>query len=109
MLDVKERRHWIDVLGEYRTEEVECPRCGRPAWQVHQRHLQRKRDARLWRKPVWLARLRRAETALPLPELPQSVHGTRPSLRGAKANDGQAEGYRSGMGERGDGESSGEG
>ena len=59
VLDVKERRHWIEVLGEYRAEEVECPRCGRPTWQVHQRHLQRKRDARLWRKPVWLALLKR--------------------------------------------------
>ncbi len=59
VLDVKERRGWIEVLGEYKTEEVECPKCGRPTWQVHQRHLQRKRDARLWRKPVWLALLKR--------------------------------------------------
>ena len=59
VLDVKERRHWIEVLGEYRTEEADCPRCGRPTWQVHQRHLQRKRDAKLWKKPVWLALLKR--------------------------------------------------
>lgn len=58
-MDMKEEAHWIEVLGEYRTEEAECPRCGRPTWQVHQRHLQRKRDARLWRKPVWLALLKR--------------------------------------------------
>jgi transposase len=59
VLDVKERRHWIEVLGEYRTEEADWPRCGRPTWQVHQRHLQRKRDAKLWKKPVWLALLKR--------------------------------------------------
>ena len=59
VLDVKERRHWIEVLGEYKTEEAECPRCGRPTWQVHQRHLQRKRDAKLWKKPVWLLLLKR--------------------------------------------------
>lgn len=59
VLDIKEEAHWIEVLGEYRTEEAECPRCGRSTWQVHQRHLQRKRDARLWRKPVWLGLLKR--------------------------------------------------
>lgn len=59
VLDVKERRHWIEVLGEYKTEGADCPKCGRPTWQVHQRHLQRKRDANIWRKPVWLALLKR--------------------------------------------------
>jgi len=59
VLDVKERGYWIEVLGEYRTEEAGCPRCGRLTWQVHQRHLQRKRDAKLWRKPVWLMLLKR--------------------------------------------------
>lgn len=59
VLDVKERGHWIEVLGEYRAEEADCPRCGRPTWQVHQRHLQRKRDAKIWKKPVWLALLKR--------------------------------------------------
>jgi len=55
VLGVHEHRHWIEVVCQYKAEEVECPRCGRPTWQVHQWHLQRKRDARLWRKPVWLA------------------------------------------------------
>jgi transposase len=55
VLGVHEHRHWIEVACQYKAEEVECPRCGRSAWQVHQWHLQRKRDARLWRKPVWLA------------------------------------------------------
>lgn len=59
VLDVKEDRHWIEVLGQYRTEEAECPRCGRSTWQVHQWHLQQKRDARLWKKVVYLALLKR--------------------------------------------------
>jgi len=59
VLDVKEERHWIEVLGQYKTEEAECPRCGRPTWQVHQWHLQQKRDARLWKKVVYLALLKR--------------------------------------------------
>ena len=59
VLDVKEERHWIEVLAQYRTEEAECPRCGRSTWQVHQWHLQQKRDARLWKKVVYLALLKR--------------------------------------------------
>lgn len=59
VLEVKEEEHWIEVLGQYRETEADCPRCGRPTWQVHQWHLQRKRDAKLWRKPVWLALLKR--------------------------------------------------
>ncbi len=55
VLAVKERRHWIEVVAQYRDEEAICPICGRSTWQVHQWRLQRKRDARLWRKPTWLA------------------------------------------------------
>jgi transposase len=55
VLGVKEDEHWIEVIGRYRTEEADCPRCGRSTWQVHQWRLQRKRDARLWKKPAWLA------------------------------------------------------
>ncbi len=55
VLEVKEEEHWIEVLAQYREQEADCPRCGRATWQVHQWHLQRKRDARLWKKPVWLA------------------------------------------------------
>ncbi len=55
VLGVKEEERWIEVVGRYRTEETDCPRCGCATWQVHQWHLQRKRDARLWKKPVWLA------------------------------------------------------
>jgi len=59
VLGVKEEEHWIEVLGQYGEPEADCPRCGRSTWQVHQWHLQRKRDARLWKKPVWLALLKR--------------------------------------------------
>lgn len=55
VLGVREEEHWIEVVGQYRVEEADCPRCGRPTWQVHQWRLQRKRDAKLWRKAVWLA------------------------------------------------------
>jgi transposase len=59
VLKVKEEEHWIEVVGQYRTKEAACPQCGRLTWQVHQWHLQRKRDARLWRKEVWLALFKR--------------------------------------------------
>lgn len=59
MLEVKEEENWIEVLAQYREPEADCPRCGLPTWQVHQWHLQRKRDARLWKKVVWLALLKR--------------------------------------------------
>lgn len=59
VLEVKEEEHWIEVLVQYRCEETECPRCARPTRQVHQWHLQRKRDAKLWKKPVHLALLKR--------------------------------------------------
>ena len=44
----------IDVAARCEAEEVECPRCRRPTWQVHQWRRQRKRDARLWGKQVWI-------------------------------------------------------
>jgi len=59
VLEVKEGEHWIEVLGQYRAKEANCPRCGRATWQVHQWHVQRKRDAKLWKKPVWLALFKR--------------------------------------------------
>jgi transposase len=55
VLGVKEDEHWIEVIGRYRSQEADCPWCGRSTWQVHQWRLQRKRDARLWKKPAWLA------------------------------------------------------
>ena len=59
VLEVKEGEHWIEVVGQYRETEADCPRCGRSTWQVHQWHLQRKRDAKLWKKEVWLALFKR--------------------------------------------------
>lgn len=55
----RESRFWIEVLGEYGTPGSECPRCGLWTSRVHQRHLQRKRDAKLWKKTVCLALLKR--------------------------------------------------
>jgi transposase len=59
VLEVKEDEHWIEVVGQYKAKEADCPWCGRSTWQVHQWHLQRKRDAKLWKKEVWLALFKR--------------------------------------------------
>jgi len=59
VLEVTETGRWIEVVAQYVDEEAVCPRCGHSTWQVHQWHLQRKRDARLWGKEVWLALLKR--------------------------------------------------
>ena len=58
VLAVKEAVKWIEVAAQCREEERACPRCGRSTWQVHQWHLQRKRDAKLWGKEVWLFKRR---------------------------------------------------
>lgn len=44
----------IEVATRCAAEEAECPRCQRSTWQVHQWRRQRKRDARLWGKQVWI-------------------------------------------------------
>ena len=59
VLAVNERPTWIEVVARYEDEEAICPRCGRSTWQIHQWHLQRKRDAKLWRKEVWIALFKR--------------------------------------------------
>lgn len=59
VLGCNELERGIEVVGRYRQEEATCPRCGCPTWQVHQWHLQRKRDAKLWSKKVWLALFKR--------------------------------------------------
>jgi transposase len=59
VLGVKEGPKWIEVVAQYQREEADCPGCGRSTWQVHQWHLQRKRDAKLWRKEVWIALFKR--------------------------------------------------
>jgi transposase len=59
VLGAKETAKWIEVVAQYQREEADCPGCGRSTWQVHQWHLQRKRDAKLWRKEVWIALFKR--------------------------------------------------
>jgi transposase len=59
VLGMKETERWIEVVGRYEQEEAACPGCGRSTWQVHQWRLQRKRDAKLWGKEVWLALFKR--------------------------------------------------
>jgi len=59
VLSVNETPPWIEVVARYGNEEAICPRCERSTWQVHQWHLQRKRDAKLWGKEVWVALFKR--------------------------------------------------
>ena len=59
VLGTRETGRWIEVVVRYEGEEAECLSCGRFTWQVHQWHLQRKRDAKLWGKEVWLALFKR--------------------------------------------------
>lgn len=59
VLGVDEGDRWIEVAAQYGEKEAVCPRCGRSTWQVHQWHLQRKRDAKLWGKEVWVALFKR--------------------------------------------------
>ena len=54
VLDSVERGDRIEVATEYANEEAVCPRCQQPTWRVHQRRRQRKRDAQLWGKQVWI-------------------------------------------------------
>lgn len=54
VLGGKEWPDRIEVVARYGNEEALCPACGRWTWQVHQWRQQRKRDARLWGKPVWI-------------------------------------------------------
>ncbi len=54
VLDLAEHVDRIEVAAAYSSEEATCPRCGRSTWQVHERRKQRKRDAELWGKPVWI-------------------------------------------------------
>lgn len=44
----------IEVVARYSNEEGACPRCGRTTWHVHQWSQQRKQDANLWSKSVWV-------------------------------------------------------
>jgi transposase len=59
VLDVDETEHWIEVVAQFKSATGDCPTCGRPSGQIHQSHLQRKRDARLWGKEVRIALFKR--------------------------------------------------
>ena len=54
VLEVAEAADRIEVAAEYADEEAVCPRCQQSTWRVHQRRRQRKRDAQLWGKQVWI-------------------------------------------------------
>lgn len=54
VLGERESSDRIEVAARYEAEEATCPRCARPTWQVHQWRRQRKRDAKLWGKQVWI-------------------------------------------------------
>ena len=54
VLEVAEASDRIEVAAEYADEEAVCPRCQQSTWRVHQRRRQRKRDAQLWGKQVWI-------------------------------------------------------
>ena len=54
VLESEERSECIEIAARYEAEESGCPRCQRPTWRVHQWRRQRKRDAELWGKPVWI-------------------------------------------------------
>ena len=54
VIGVREDAWAIEVVTEYETEEGACPRCGRTTRQVHQWRQQRKQDAALWEKMVYL-------------------------------------------------------
>ena len=54
VLEAVESEGRIEVAAEYADQEAACPRCEKPTWRVHQRRRQRKRDAELWGKPVWI-------------------------------------------------------
>lgn len=59
MLGVRETGRWIEVVARYGNEGASCPGCGRMTTRIHQSHLQRKRDGRLWGKEVWIALFKR--------------------------------------------------
>jgi transposase len=49
----------IEVATAIAAEEAICPRCQQATGHVHQWQRQRKRDAALWGKPVWIVLLKR--------------------------------------------------
>lgn len=54
VLEARELSDRIEVATKYQAEAAACPRCQRLTWRVHQWGRQRKRDAQLWGKQVWI-------------------------------------------------------
>jgi transposase len=54
VMDQREDAWTIDVAVRYETDEAPCPHCGRPTADVHQWRQQRKQDADLWEKTVYV-------------------------------------------------------
>lgn len=54
VLEARESSDRIEVAARYGREDATCLRCQRPTRQVHEWRRQRKRDAQLWGKQVWL-------------------------------------------------------
>lgn len=50
----EETEQEIGVEVQYRRQWAPCPRCGQETPKVHSTRPQRKRDRRLWDKPVFL-------------------------------------------------------
>jgi len=70
----------ISVEVSYRTESAPCPRCGQRTPKVHSTRLQRKRDRRLWDKPVFLVLHKRRFRCLACRKVftePDSLFGAR--------------------------------
>jgi transposase len=59
VLEEKESEGCIEVATMTAAEEAVCPRCRRATRRVHQWLRQRKRDAKLWGKPVWIVLFKR--------------------------------------------------
>ena len=76
----EETNEEIAVEVRYRAESAACPRCGQRTPKVHSTRLQRKRDCRLWDKPVYLVLHKRRFRCLPCRKVfsePDPVFGAR--------------------------------
>jgi len=54
VLGVREDAWAIEVVAQYEVTEVRCPHCDRPTREVHDARPQRKQDADLWDKMVYV-------------------------------------------------------
>ena len=54
VLEALELSDRIEIAARYEAEEAACPRCAGLTGRVHQWARQRKRDAELWGKQVWI-------------------------------------------------------